>query len=585
MPSSGNNFSAFGTIQSPNVPNPGGIFQEPNVSDVTIVEIDVSSSAATAAAASGTEGPQGPAGPPGANGATGATGPAGPAGPPGETGPQGPAGTPGTVFTVLGQPGVGRWRRPAGSPSGAFEADFVRDVYNVQDYGAIPNDIDYTVSNAIAVINALADIAASRTGGKLYFPAGEWFVFSPLQFSSDRNLYICGDGPSVTKIIITSAAQPGIVVTQTSRSSRLILSDFRLMRPNSGTVETNNSAVTVINATGGTNDTHQNLSMERVHICPDAGSFHGWKIGVDLRGTIGNVILDCQFVGTDTTTSSGIKASVNKTLGIKINSCMLSFWNKAVEILDSAQAEGLYVVNCDMNGINYGIYTDQLNQGTIMGNYIDPNAGSGGGAARTCFYATGATNPVQGVFIIGNILYGEVLNAQHIVGEITSSVISGNVFKGNSFAGVDAVMLVSGYNTVVCGNSFELISATLISFDAGTTYCKSYGNVWDNAPTVVCVDAGTNNKMGDAGGVKVTKNLTGGAATESFTVDITSLALGKLATAGQLSLSNNLGTLITGGYDYASGSNSATVAAFKVWMTDGTNLPAGNKDFSITINP
>ncbi len=87
--------------------------------------------------------------------------------------------------------GVGKWV--------PIVTDF--KIYNVRDFGAVPND---GASDSTA-IEAAIDAAQAGHGGIVYFPAGEYTIGSTitlpnLRFSNGFPLYYVGDGMFATSL-------------------------------------------------------------------------------------------------------------------------------------------------------------------------------------------------------------------------------------------------------------------------------------------------------------------------------------------------------------------------------------------------
>lgn len=77
------------------------------------------------------------------------------------------------------------------------------------------------------------------------------------------------------------------------------------------------------------------------------------------------------------------------------------------------------------------------------------------------------------------------------------------------------------------------------------------------------------------------KSLTGGAATETISIDTTNRGFSAKPDAGWIQCASN--SNIVGVYDFDNGSNSSTTSYFNLRAVDGTNLPAGNQRFSVGL--
>jgi hypothetical protein len=81
--------------------------------------------------------------------------------------------------------------------------------------------------------------------------------------------------------------------------------------------------------------------------------------------------------------------------------------------------------------------------------------------------------------------------------------------------------------------------------------------------------------------VSEVKSLTGGAATETISIDTTNRGFSAKPDAGWIQCASD--SNIIGVYDFDNASNSSTTSYFDLVSVDGTNLPAGNQRFSIAL--
>lgn len=100
----------------------------------------------------------------------------------------------GTNFTTVNQPGVAVRRRKQGLPYGDYENVFVRDEFNVKQYGA-KGDGAFDDTTAI---NSVVDAVNVARGGKIVIPAGRYNAkdFNTINYSCA----IVGAGAGVTVI-------------------------------------------------------------------------------------------------------------------------------------------------------------------------------------------------------------------------------------------------------------------------------------------------------------------------------------------------------------------------------------------------
>lgn len=77
------------------------------------------------------------------------------------------------------------------------------------------------------------------------------------------------------------------------------------------------------------------------------------------------------------------------------------------------------------------------------------------------------------------------------------------------------------------------------------------------------------------------KSLTGGATTETISIDTTNRGFSAKPDAGWIQCASDAN--IVGVYDFDNASNSSTTSYFDLVTVDGTNLPAGNQRFSVSL--
>lgn len=81
--------------------------------------------------------------------------------------------------------------------------------------------------------------------------------------------------------------------------------------------------------------------------------------------------------------------------------------------------------------------------------------------------------------------------------------------------------------------------------------------------------------------VSEVKSLTGGAATETISIDTTNRGFSAKPDAGWIQCASN--SNIVGVYDFDNASNSSTTSYFNLRTVDATNIPAGNARFSVQL--
>ena len=421
----------------------------------------------------------------------------------------------------MNEPGLARRRRPQAQPAGTFENVFARDVFNIRDYGAKPNDVSVASLNDTAIANAVNDMLATENGGTIYFPEGTWYISSAISVSTfTKSVRIIGDGCRCTKI---SQVTPNTGVIDVVHGYSLVPAERSITSIKNFTLEnvwihhnddssylSSASAVKYTNianknnwpfSNGGPNFICRNVVVDPNDVGVNQRSFYRFFHIVGASNC--NLDTITCFGGSNFNYGTGIYVEADdcKQVVVEVLDAFFSFMDQAIEVLGgtAGNLEGLYVTNGSFNGINAGIYTHsaysadpQIVQMTVTNTYIDIAAGSGG--RNTCIEGVVA----QALFTGNNFYVRD--DTTVIKGTFRGGSISGNTFTHGSpftFSGTKAVVLEDNSNNItIYGNTFtDVITSTICEFGSGTSYNAFYGNIWSNTPTNVLVDNGTNNQL------------------------------------------------------------------------------------------
>jgi hypothetical protein len=430
-------------------------------------------------------------------GATGATG----AGVTGATGPIGPTGaTGGTTFTATEEPAIARRRRPAGLPAGTFENVFVRDVFNVQDYGAKPNDNTAGAANSTAIANAITALLLTNSGGTLYFPKGYWYITSAVSFNSaTKNIRIVGDGIQSTFVIQRTANTGVFDITHANDANRsaspLNCTVENLAIGHDSTVSTQSTAsgFKYTNLAGNNwpvPNLGPNLIMRNVTVNPALTDGFANQRGFDKFVHV----IGASFVTLDTVEMYGqssfnlgvgfyFDAGTGKSVVARLLNCYAAYMASGAEFVGGINGgfEGIRIDNCDFNGIAGGILLGAsagtvCNQVAITNTYIDIAAGSGG--RNTCIEGYGAQ-----IAFVGNDLYLRS-SSVGIKGTFYEGSILGNTYATGGANTKGVVLENDSVGIHVCENSFgDSITLTGVEIGASVQKSRVESNTWSTIPT------------------------------------------------------------------------------------------------------
>ena len=356
----------------------------------------------------GATGSSGAVGQTGVTGATGATGQQGATGSTGAVGPTGAAG-----FSIIDQPGIARYKRPIGSPTGSFVYQITRDVFNVKDYGAVGNGIDddtAAINAAVAAVCANTNTKDGSAQGCVYFPAGIYLISGsagsgsgiqtdggihlPLGLSSTwmGQITFKGDGPK-SSVIMQSDTGDGIHIDFSNQISpdgdgysagylsTCNIFDLGLMACNTANVASN-VAIFIKHGVWDVPETQSGDQIRNVAIwTPVNGNYNyglnttsytsiGWTHGIILGGGAHAFISNVSLHGNSNAgnRSSGWATSgagtgnaiwISGGKNLTLDGILASYWGKALYVtpLSSlAGPQGILITRFNSIANNYGIH-------------------------------------------------------------------------------------------------------------------------------------------------------------------------------------------------------------------------------------
>lgn len=464
-------------------------------------------------------------------------------------------------------------------------------VYNVLNYGVVPNSIAAAAANSTAIAAVIALIAALPLGGTIYFPEGYWYINAAITWSSAINVRLQGEGTGNTMLVQVTADIGVISIAITNDNQSITLQDFAVAH--SGADASTASAIKIVSSSASASGAGPNLQGINVNSDPwytgggDMGSQRYWAVNWELKNLWYASFLNCNIRGSG---GNGIGLQMDSTNACHVvimAACNWSGLDKSIEIL--SESEGLVLQGCAFAGVGSGIFVDsgvQLNQLSMTSTHINANV-------------AGTRNSI----IEGHILQMDISscnfygrnNTTFITGNIATGAITGNVFgpESSGRTGMTGVVIASGHEVTVNGNSFAQVGAStnwseLFTLDASSANCRVQGNAWNKAipPTSIATDSGTENIVGDAQGKQKVYTLTGGAASENMDVDISDFGYGQDARSALAQVSGtHAANLILAHYDITSASTTKTNARFVLYKSDGTTLPSGAHRFNISAFP
>lgn len=439
------------------------------------------------------------------------------------------------------------------------------DFFNIKSYGAVGDgttDDTASINAAIAALNAAG-------GGCLYLPAGVYKITSqPTTITTD--VKIMGDGVQVVQVNLNSCS--GFKIDQSSHA--------------------NYRSATACDFSTSVQSGHASGLVGLEYIPP---VFAAADKKIEFSNLFFYDLGKCIFVNSSTVNGvaygriegccchSPVNLAINlygfhikNSTQIKIIGCAIDSYDTGVYV--EGNCEGTYmtgtdVIGCDKGFVQYCVGASVHSDTSIVDCFFD------------CLGTIGvkigdATSGVPNSSIVGCSFAGGGASCLCLELYGDDSTVTGCNFWNAAKAGS---ITIYGANNVVSGCNVQNIA---IKLAATSSNCRVSGCAYANITGARVIDSGTNNVAGDTLGLQKVANLTGGAATEDINVDITAIGLGKLSSSAYVSIGGaHFGSKIVGGYDATNGANTSINARFTLWMSDGTNLPAGNHRFNVLVSP
>jgi hypothetical protein len=472
--------------------------------------------------------------------------------------------------------------------------DKLEEYISVKDYCAKGDG----VTDDTAAIQAAFTYASGKQLG-IYVPGGRYLVTSPLTMNvtGSTSNAIWGDGNGVSVIMLNTGGN-GININYTGNwwlfdvppgSTACAFRNLTFTTTNLFVAGSKCLAFEGVCVEG--RPTRQTI-IENIEFQGFNAFQQGWATQLWLHDVGDIIISTCHFVMGQATQGDGITwsgtAQTNSPTEVRITSCSFIYGNRGI-YLTGIGTEGMYIVNTDWVGCNYGIYVDVAAESGLHVSNGHMNCYKRG------FYLNGMIGgTISGILFYQNIpvTKTEKFVAIEMLGNSSEFSIIGNQFAGSGatafadcaiYLGAQAALQFTNY---ISGNIFEnwfspeaaiRITAACQRVNIGPNAFNNciYNIINDAAalPYAVTIDPLTWNTV-------VTKTLAGG--TPNTTVDITIPS-----NVFQASETPNAGAIQCYTYQFASHiqlvGTTASNARFFIQSVDGSNIPAGNYSFYVTI--
>jgi hypothetical protein len=370
--------------------------------------------------------------------------------------------------------GSGRWKRPRS------------EVVNVRQFGALG---DGTTNDTIAIQAAINWVNANARGC-VYIPSGKYKLVAALTLSStpNTNISIIGDGPNVSILLQTSVAANGLTFNFNNVG---VEQPYRLAVFKLGFESTVAAGTAIVCAWGNstTTSSHKNggLLVDNVAI-KSTSSTAFWNSGIDITSGWNNIITNTTISGNDV---AGVWANLEGS-GIKLRKYCVNthisdvqtnfFFTGLYYTAESGgNTEGLFCNNVSMVAVARGVWlqgnpaapSPWLTGFQWIGGLIELRAGVAGIQLEACSQVR-----VNGVYIIDGATGAGGKGVY--LGTCTNVVVSNNQFYAMDYG---VITLGTCSQIIVMGNHFRG-GGTQVTFAAGSTECRSSGNLVDGAPRI-----------------------------------------------------------------------------------------------------
>lgn len=238
------------------------------------------------------------------------------------------------------------------------------DIFNVKSFGAVGDGSTDDTTAILAARNALV----SANGGVLYFPPGIYIVSQSvtIDMTGQKAVRIKGEGTDVSEVRFGDT--DGLHVTAGAgnywlRAGGQQFSSFHVTDITISTTSTSNTRHALWYDGGSlAGRPMPSPTVSRVAFRGATTMEQGWLTGLVFQDAAATHVTDCEFIvcGVGKYQGRGIvywttqeeKAATDHT----ISGCNFVYGHAA--IVATQYCEGIYIVNCSMVGLKYGVFWD-----------------------------------------------------------------------------------------------------------------------------------------------------------------------------------------------------------------------------------
>ncbi|RJF81555.1 hypothetical protein D3877_15545 [Azospirillum cavernae] len=238
------------------------------------------------------------------------------------------------------------------------------DVFNVKSYGATGNGS----TDDTGAVNAARNALVAAGGGVLYFPAGIYILSQSItiDMTGQKAVSIKGDGMEVSEIRFTDV--DGFKATAGAGNYWLRAGgqQFAAFHASDLTLSTTSTSNTrhALWFDGGSlvGRPMPSPTISRVAFRGATTMEEGWWTGLVIQDASNSHVTDCEFIVCGEGKFKGrsivywTSASGKDATDHTITACNFVYGHTAV--LATQYCEGIYMTNCSIVGVKYGVYWD-----------------------------------------------------------------------------------------------------------------------------------------------------------------------------------------------------------------------------------
>ena len=458
-------------------------------------------------------------------------------------------------------------------------------TYQQAGSGAIISDVQTRLRKQILATDysTLAEAIAAAVNNELIIPAGTYTLSSRLDIdlTGIQDISIKGAGRELTKLVFTGDTV-GLDITMENAEyidgTAVNLEGFSV-------ITSQDRVATAINVNGGhsagftaTGPVFEKITMR------GSDTSTGWAKGLALTDTANTEINNVYYLGkrNDKTTTALEITGTNSPADHIIRGFRATFFEKGIAI--AGTVEGVYADSCvlvsgargvdwnttgtepllnlnnsHINTYEYGVYGVRCNQPFISNNLIYQDPGGVGGSWTGIFL-----NDSAHAHVSGNTLHGwSVAGSKNGITAGTSC----------SFVNIDGNIIRA------INGSFPITTGVFIDPTASNCTVGNQ-NIFNN------VTRSVDNQSGQSVGISysdsVVETLTGGAATETLDVAITTSTFSGKPEVAMLTQASGSDQLLAR-YEYDNAATSNTNVRFTLYTADGSNITARTVRFSLIV--